>query len=74
MATAARFTPRQAEIVSLIASGHSDKQIAVALGVSPRTVRTQLERLYLVNGLHSRAEAVNVWARSAVGQNTDASR
>lgn len=57
----ARFSPRQTEIVSLIASGHSDKQIARLLGVSQRTVRTQLERLFAANGLHSRAQAVHVW-------------
>jgi DNA-binding NarL/FixJ family response regulator len=58
----ARFSPRQSEIVSLIASGHSDKQIALHLQVSQRTVRTQLERLYANNGLHSRAQAVLIWA------------
>jgi DNA-binding NarL/FixJ family response regulator len=57
----ARFSPRQSEIVGLIASGYSDKQIAQALRVSQRTVRTQLERLYAANGLHSRAQAVHVW-------------
>ena len=58
----ARFSPRQTEIVRLIASGYSDKQIALHLQVSPRTVRTQLERLYAANGLHSRAQAVHIWA------------
>ncbi len=59
----ARFSPRQTEIVSLIASGYSDKQIALHLKVSQRTVRTQLERLYAANGLHSRAQAVLIWSR-----------
>jgi len=59
----ARFSPRQTEIVSLIASRHSDKQIARALGISQRTVRTQLERLYATNGVHCRAQAVNIWSR-----------
>jgi DNA-binding NarL/FixJ family response regulator len=59
-----RFSPRQTEIVSLIASGYSDKQIARALRVSQRTVRTQLERLYAANGLHSRAQAVHVFFTS----------
>ena len=61
-----RFSPRQTEIVSLIASGYSDKQIAIALRVSQRTVRTQLERLYAANGLHSRAQAVHIWSMSRV--------
>jgi len=60
-----RFSPRQAEIVTLIASGYSDKQIALALRVSLRTVRTQLERLYATNGLHCRAQAVLIWAQAA---------
>jgi DNA-binding NarL/FixJ family response regulator len=60
----ARFSPRQNEIVSLIASGYSDKQIALRLRVSQRTVRTQLERVFAANGLHSRAQAVHVWALS----------
>jgi NarL family two-component system response regulator LiaR len=60
-----RFSPRQTEIVGLIASGHSDKQIALALRISQRTVRTQLERLYATHGLHCRAQAVLIWARSA---------
>jgi DNA-binding NarL/FixJ family response regulator len=60
----AHFSPRQNEIVSLIASGYSDKQIALRLRVSQRTVRTQLERVFAANGLHSRAQAVHVWALS----------
>lgn len=56
---AARFSPRQTQIVSLIAEGYSDKQIAIALKVSQRTVRTQLERLFVANGLHCRAQAVS---------------
>ena len=58
-----RFSPRQAEIVRLIGLGYSDKQIALTLGVSQRTVRTQLERLYAANGLHCRAQAVLAWAQ-----------
>jgi len=60
-----RFSPRQSEIVGLIASGYSDKQIASALRVSLRTVRTQLERLYATNGVHCRAQAVLMWAQVA---------
>lgn len=56
---AARFSPRQTEIVTLIAAGYTDKQIAIALKVSQRTVRTQLERLFSANGLHCRAQAVS---------------
>ena len=57
-----RFTPRQTEIVTLIASGYSDKQIAQVLRVSTRTVRTQLERLFATHGVHNRAQAVHLLA------------
>jgi DNA-binding NarL/FixJ family response regulator len=66
----ARFSPRQTEIVSLIASGYSDKQIALHLRVSQRTVRTQLERLYAANGLHCRAQAVLIWAQAVRPETT----
>jgi DNA-binding CsgD family transcriptional regulator len=70
MPTGPRFSPRQSEIVGMIATGYSDKQIALALRISTRTVRTQLERLYAANGLHSRAHAVHLWTAS-VGRNAD---
>lgn len=52
------ITTRQAQIVSLIASGYPDKEIASRLGVSIRTVRTHLERLFGRYGLSSRSAAV----------------
>jgi DNA-binding CsgD family transcriptional regulator len=41
----------------------SDKQIAVELGISRRTVRTHLDRLFRDHHLHSRAAAVAEWIR-----------
>ncbi len=58
------FAPRQREILALVADGLADKEIAVKLGVSARTVRTHLERLYQRYGLHSRSAAVALWLRS----------
>jgi DNA-binding NarL/FixJ family response regulator len=52
------LSPRQAAIVSLVARGFADKQIARELGVTRRTVRTQLERIYRRHGIHSKPEAV----------------
>lgn len=62
--TRLRLTRRQSQVLSLIASGHSDKEIAARLGVSHRTVRTHLDRLLREHGLHSRTEAVAAWLRS----------
>ncbi|HEV2032986.1 MAG TPA: helix-turn-helix transcriptional regulator [Candidatus Dormibacteraeota bacterium] len=56
-------SPRQREIMLLVATGLSDKEIAARLQVSPHTVRTHLQRLYAQHGLHNRAEAAATWTR-----------
>jgi DNA-binding NarL/FixJ family response regulator len=56
-------THRQAQILDLAARDFADKQIAERLGVSVSTVRTQLQRFYKANGLHSRTGAVGLWLR-----------
>jgi DNA-binding NarL/FixJ family response regulator len=56
-------TRRQAEILGLVAVGMGDKEIAAQLGVSPRTVQSHLDRLYLEHGLHKRAAVVAAWIR-----------
>jgi DNA-binding NarL/FixJ family response regulator len=59
-----RVSPRQEEILTLIADGFTDKEIALQLGLRQRTVRTHLERLYARHGLHNRAGALTIWLRS----------
>ena len=61
--TSSHFTPRQAEVVELVASGLSYKQIARHLGASRRTVRTHLERVYERFEVHTRTEAALLWVR-----------
>lgn len=63
----AAFSPRQAEVLSLIADGLTDKEIALRLGLTQRTVRTYIERLFARHGLHNRAGAVRLWVYSQVG-------
>ena len=60
---ALRATPRQREVLDLIASGLGDKDIARALGISIHTVRKHIERLYFENQIHNRAAAVAAWLR-----------
>ena len=55
------LAPREHQIVDLISRGWTDKGIAVELGVTVRTIRTHLERLYRKRRLHSRAQAVALW-------------
>ena len=53
-----RLTPREEEILGLLAKGTQYKGIAGALGISLDTVRTHLRRIYEKLHVHSRTEAV----------------
>ncbi|MFE9748333.1 response regulator transcription factor [Saccharothrix saharensis] len=57
------LSPRQAQILTLIAEGCQDKIIAQRLGVSVRTVDSHLQRLYQRYHVHSRAAIVAKWLR-----------
>jgi DNA-binding NarL/FixJ family response regulator len=52
------LSPREREILKLIATGATNRQIAVALAVTPETVKTLVNRIFGKLGVHSRAEAV----------------
>jgi DNA-binding CsgD family transcriptional regulator len=65
-------SPRQREIMLLLATGLSDKEIAARLQVSPHTVRTHLQRLYAQHGLRNRAEAAATWTRGRADLAEDA--
>lgn len=56
------LTPREREVLELVAQGWTNEEIADALGVSPTTVRNYVASIYGKTGVRSRAEAV-VWAR-----------
>jgi DNA-binding NarL/FixJ family response regulator len=62
-----RLTPRQSQVLALIASGLSDREVADRLGLAHRTVRTHLDRLLREHGLHGRTEAVAAWLRGEQG-------
>jgi DNA-binding NarL/FixJ family response regulator len=42
------FSPRQSQILSLMAEGFSDKEIARKIGVRYPTVRTHIDRVFAV--------------------------
>lgn len=56
--TAPALTPRQAELLRLVAAGRSTAQIAQALYLSPGTVRKHLENIFERLGVTSRTAAV----------------
>jgi DNA-binding NarL/FixJ family response regulator len=53
-----RLTPREEEILTLLAKGFVSKEIAGQLGVSYETVRDHLKHIYEKLHVHSRGEAV----------------
>jgi DNA-binding CsgD family transcriptional regulator len=53
-----RLTPRQYELLRLVAAGHTNTQIARRLGIAEGTVRTHLENIYRLLQVSSRAAAV----------------
>ena len=55
---AGALTPRQREVVSLIAEGRTMKEVAAALGLSPRTVETHKYQVMEALGLQTTAELI----------------
>jgi DNA-binding NarL/FixJ family response regulator len=58
---AATLTPREREVLELIADGRSNRQIGRALGVTERTARTHVSNILAKLGLASRTQAA-MWA------------
>lgn len=52
------LSPREREIVDLIAGGERPPDVAVRLGISPGTVKVHLHRIYEKLGVGSRAELI----------------
>jgi DNA-binding CsgD family transcriptional regulator len=59
---AASLSPREREILRLVASGMTNREIAASLFIAPGTVRKHLDNAYAKLGVRSRAQAVAVAA------------
>lgn len=59
------LTPTERRLAELVADGRSNKEAAAALFVTPRTVETQLSRIYRKLGVRSRTELANRLAGEA---------
>lgn len=58
---AMRLSKRQAEIIAHVAEGHSTKEIADILQMSPKTVESHMQRLFDRYGVRTRAAIVARW-------------
>jgi DNA-binding NarL/FixJ family response regulator len=56
----APLTPRERDVLRLVAAGGTNAEVATRLGVGDETVKTLLGRIYLKLGVRRRAEAVSV--------------
>jgi DNA-binding NarL/FixJ family response regulator len=64
----ARLTPRELEILALLAEGRNQRDIARALSISPKTVGIHIEHVLGKLDVHSRAEAVAAaYRRNLIG-------
>lgn len=61
--TRVQLTPREMAALKLVADGKANKEIATALDISERTVKTHLAHLFEKLGATSRTEAVKVATR-----------
>ena len=59
------LTPRQLEILQLLADGHSTDEIAEALVLSKATVRNHIATLLTALGAHSRIQAIAIANRAS---------
>ena len=61
-----RITPRELEIIRLLAEGKSNKELSAQLGITVRTVETHRSKIMIKLGLHSLAELIHYAMRNQI--------
>jgi len=68
LAALERLTPREREVLAALAGGGTNKEIALALGITPGTVKTHVERLIGKLGVRDRTQAAILAIRHGIGR------
>ncbi len=62
----ARPTPREVQVIRLVAEGKANKEIAAELGITLRTAETHRAKIMLKLGMHSLAELIHYAIRNKI--------
>lgn len=62
------LSSREAEVMALIAAGHTNGQIAASLVLTEKTVKNHVNRMYAKLGAGSRADAIARWTAGHGGR------
>lgn len=68
LAAIERLTPREREVLTALAAGGTNKEIAIVLGITPGTVKTHVERLIGKLGVRDRTQAAILATRHGIGR------
>jgi DNA-binding NarL/FixJ family response regulator len=58
------LSARESEVMSLIAGGHTNGEIAALLFLAEKTVKNHVRRIYSKLGVHNRRAAIDHWLRA----------
>ena len=58
------LSPRENDVLAMLADGLTDREIATALTISPRTVETHVSNILHKLGVRNRAEAAQRYRQS----------
>ena len=61
----ASLTAQERRLLAEVAQGKTDKEAAVALGLTAKTARNYLDRIFMKLNVHTRTEAALCYARFA---------
>jgi len=58
-----RLSPQELKTLRLLLEGHSEKEVALELGISVNTVHCYVKRIYARFGVNTRAELMGFWIK-----------